>query len=666
MWRKVICGTAIIISLAFILDRIFPLPLDKTKDLSFLVLDSQGDLLAIHRSQDDKWRLPLSLTNLNPFFKECLIVYEDKRFYSHFGVDPLALCRAIFQSIYHGHIVSGGSTITMQTVKLLSPSPRTWFHKLKEIARALQLEWHFSKDEILTFYLTLTPYGKNLEGIRAASLAYYGKEPFHLSPDQAALLVALPQNPNRYRPDLFPLQARYQRNKVLDIYQNKTRKLSQKTLKEALEEPIPISFHPFPHHAYHLSHNLQLSNIASPVQTTLRASLQKGLETLLNTTTKEFSREQTAAALIVDNHTHEIIAYVGSAVPLDVNRLGYIDMVLAVRSPGSTLKTLIYALAFHEGWLKPTSILHDRPRQFGTYTPTNFADSFHGDVTISEALQRSLNIPAVTILDRLGAEKFLQWLHEAGTRLRLPHHHQRASLAIALGGVGIRLYDLVTLYSAIANGGLIYPLKNTCQSEDSSPQRLFSEEVSQQITQILRTVPPPPGIAPKGELSPIAFKTGTSYGHRDAWSIGYTHHYTVGVWVGRADGTPVPNQMGRDTAAPLLFRIFSLLEPNPVWGDPISVLTPFTPTKSLEKETLTITYPFHKSTLLAKKSYIDLTAQGGTPPYTWIINGIPVAIAQVTSKVPWTIPSHGFYEIVVVDNNGQWAQTQVKAIALEP
>lgn len=666
MWRKALCGIALTFSSALVLDRIFPLPLSKARDLSYLVLDQRGELLSVHRSQDDKWRFPVSVSELNPFYKECLIVYEDKRFYSHIGVDPFALGRAILQSMRHGHIVSGGSTITMQTAKLLSPSPRTWLHKIKEMGRALQLEWHFTKDEILTLYLTLAPYGSNLEGIRAASLSYFGKEPFHLCPSQAALLVALPQNPNRHRPHLFPLKAQQQRNKVLKIYQNHTRKLAPKTLEEALIEPIDATFHPFPHYAYHLSHTLQMQRVPSPVRTTLHSSLQQGLETLLQATAKTFSREQTAAVLIVDNHTHEIIAYAGSALPMDTSRLGYVDMVRAIRSPGSTLKTLIYGLAFDEGWLKPTSIMHDRPRQFGSYTPTNFADSFHGDVTIAEALQRSLNIPAVITLERLGPEKFLQWLHEAGIVLHLPPTHQRASLAIALGGVGIRLYDLVVLYSAVASGGLLSPLKSVSQEEAATSQRLFSEAAAQQITRILRGIPPPPGFSPKGgDLnSPIAFKTGTSYGYRDAWSIGYSRRYTVGVWVGRADGTPVPDQMGRDTAAPLLFRTFALVEPQPSWGDWDQTTNHFHDSRPLEKEALTITFPFNKSTLLANNDLpVILTAQGGHPPYTWLINGIPVAIGQTEPKATWNIPSLGSFDIVIIDKNGQSSQTQVKVVA---
>lgn len=623
------------------------------------MLDCEEQPLFISLSQDDKWRLPVEVSDVSPFFKDCLITYEDKRFYSHFGVDPLALGRAVWQRIKHGHVVSGGSTLTMQVAKLLDPSPRTWPHKLKEIFRAFQLEWRFSKEEILKLYLTLAPYGRNLEGIRAASLHYFGKEPFHLTPPQAALLVALPQNPSYLRPDLHPKAAQKQRNKVLSLYPQQT---------QALREEIALHHSPFPQQAYHFAQILKKTCRTNPCTSTLKATFQKKLEAILQTAVATLPSEQTAAAVIVDNHTHEIVAYVGSAFPHAFHKKGYVDIVRSIRSPGSTLKPFIYGLAFHEGWLKPFSIVKDQPYHFGNYHPTNFLDHFHGNVTVAEALQRSLNIPAVAALERLGPGHFLHWLQDVDVMLRTPKPGSPPSLAIALGGVGTRLIDLVSLYSALANDGLFYPLawQKTVSKEAQTGRRLLSHKAAHMIGNILRASPPPDGYAPQGVglYSSIAFKTGTSYGHRDALCLGYTERYTVGVWLGRADGTPVPAQVGRKHAAPLLFQIFAAIEPEALKGTPATPTTQrLLPSRHHDEEELLITFPFDESILLATTP-IALTAQGGKPPYTWYIDDSPLVVSSTKMQMPWLNALPGFHEIMVIDSQGKTARTHVRLTAM--
>ncbi len=518
--RKLICILAFFIGL-WGLDFIFPLPLKKAKNLSYLLYDRNNQLISAMPSVDEKWRLPL--TSAPPqLFTKMLVSFEDKRFFYHPGIDPLALLRAFGQFIIHRKIISGGSTLTMQVVRLLDPKPRTIINKLTQILRAAQLELHYSKQDILKFYLTLAPYGGNLEGIRAASLAYFKKEADQLTHAEMALLVAIPQFPTATRPHIYPDRAKLQRNKVIKrMMQNHI--LNEQQANEAMADPVPFIRHPFPSLAPHLIRTFIKENPELHVfNTTLDKILQENLESLLLKQLDSFENHQTAAALVVSNKTREILAYVGSAKFLDERKEGHVDMTKAIRSPGSALKPFIYAMAFDDGFVHPETLIDDVFTNFQGYTPTNFQDTFHGTLSLRESLQQSLNIPAVVLLEHIGTKRFKDILENLGVRLKLPDKSPIASLPIALGGVGITLFDLTALYCALANGGEFSPLKINLNNKNDLKKVFVKKAASWYIARILENSPVPEGFLDwhtTGKQA-VAFKTGTSYGARDAICMG--------------------------------------------------------------------------------------------------------------------------------------------------
>ncbi len=536
-----------------------PAPLGKDIEYSARVLDRNGHLLRAYATTDGRWRLPAMATDVDPRFFDVLFAYEDKRFRSHYGVDPVAMTRAGFQLVTSGHIVSGGSTLTMQVARLLEPRKnRTVSAKLRQIVRALEIERTLSKNQILTLYLNLAPYGGNIEGIRAASLAYFGKEPRHLSLGEAALLVALPQSPEQRRPDRFPGIARAARNRVLDRFAA-TRPVPPDEIALAKAEPVPTSRRPMPMLAPHAS-DQAIAN--APAGQEIRLSLDGGLQQSLEELAR--ARERTLAAslspnislaiLAVDNATGQVIAHVGSPAYFDAARAGQVDMTQALRSPGSTLKPFIYGLGFEDGSIHPETLIEDRPMSYGAYAPKNFDYNFQGTLSVREALQLSRNVPAIAVLDRVGASRLAARLAQAGATLSLPDG-EAPGLAIGLGGAGIRLSDLVMLYAGVARLGMAVQLRERVDAPLSETRRLMDSAAAWYVSNVLLGSPPPDNGAP----SRVAFKTGTSYGYRDAWSIGFDGKYTVGVWVGRADGAPVPGLFGRAAAAPILFDAFARL-----------------------------------------------------------------------------------------------------------
>src|SRR5438874_9979081 len=388
-----------------------------------------------------------------------LLAAEDQRFATHPGIDALAVLRAFGQLARHGHIVSGASTLSMQVVRLLERRPRSLAAKAVEAAEALSLERHLAKNAILGLYLTLAPFGGNLEGVRAASLAYFGKEPRHLSPGEAALLVALPRMPEQLRPDRHPEAARHARDAVLERMRQRGI-ISEATLVEARAEPLPRQRLALPFHAVHLARALRTDAPDKAVQhTTIDPLRQQQIEALLRRESAALDPQATLAALVIDNREQRVIAYVGNAEFDSVQRHGTIDMARAVRSPGSALKPFIYAMAFARLLIHPETVLEDRPRHFGDYAPTDFDGHFQGAVSAAEALQYSLNVPAVAVLDKLGPSRFTAALETAGIRLRLPAPSADPGLAIALGGAGISLTELATLYAALAHDGRVAPLR---------------------------------------------------------------------------------------------------------------------------------------------------------------------------------------------------------------
>jgi len=371
---------------ARILDVIFPINLNRISDKSSVVLGKDNELLSVLLTQDGYCRLGSKVSEVDPLFIKILIAYEDKRFFSHFGVDPFALVRALIQRIKSGRTISGGSTLTLQTVRLLEPRARTLSNKLIEMLRATQLEYHFSKQEILHLYLTLASYGGNLEGIRSASLAYLNKEPKQLTVAEAALLVALPQKPSRLRPDLYPNQALLNRNKVITRME-KMKILDKEKIKEAMEDKIPHQKYPFPFLAPHLAYSFKFQYPTQKVhQTFIDKTLQLQLEALLKQQAQFLERSQTIAALVVENKTQKVISYVGSADFFAEHKFGQVDIIKSYRSPGSALKPFMYAMGFDQGYIHPNTLIQDIPTLFSDYAPKNFKDVFHGMVTIREAL----------------------------------------------------------------------------------------------------------------------------------------------------------------------------------------------------------------------------------------------------------------------------------------
>ena len=435
-----------------------PPPLGRDLEVSTLVLDRNGKLLRAYLTSEGRWRLPATREQVDPIFLEALLAYEDKRFFSHPGVDPLAVMRAAYQFVTHGRIVSGGSTITMQVARLLEPRRhRSLDAKIRQTVRALELEWALSKDEILGLYLTLAPYGGNLEGIRAASLAYFGKEPRRLTLGEAALLVALPQSPEFRRPDRFPEKAKLARDRVLDRIAGKGL-FSDAEIAHAKQEDVPTARKKMPLIAPHAADQaLAQTPKERVVRLTIDGGLQRSLEKLARERAETLGADMSVAIVVVDNATGEVLARVASPDYFDVRRAGAVDLTQAVRSPGSALKPFIYGLGFEDGLIHPESLIEDRPIRYAGYAPENFDLTFQGTVTVRRALQLSLNVPAVAVLDAVGPSRLVARLAQAGAPLEL-QKSEAPGLALGLGGVGVRLTDLTMLYAGLARQGTVAPL----------------------------------------------------------------------------------------------------------------------------------------------------------------------------------------------------------------
>ena len=547
-------------AVVFYVAALGPAPRGDRLDYSNIVLDREGRLLRAYADKDGRWRLPVTADDVDPRFLDILLSYEDRRFHSHPGVDVFALGRAALQLITHREIVSGGSTITMQVARLLEPrGARSVSAKLRQMVRAIELERVMTKREILSLYLSLAPYGGNLEGVRAASLAYFGKEPKRLSLGEAALLVALPQSPELRRPDRNPAAAQAARDRVLARAVT-AGVVPRDEISRAMAELVPVARRPMPLLAPHASDAIVAARPDTRVhRLTIGLPLQTALETLARERAQALGPEMSVAVVALDNASGQVLARVASPDYFDVKRAGQVDMSTAVRSPGSTLKPFIYGLAFEDGFLHPETLIDDRPIRYGTYAPENFDLTFQGTVTVRKALQLSLNVPAIAVLERLGVSRLASRINGSGARLVLPKH-EAPGLAMGLGGVGITLCDLTMLYRSFANAGHAAPLTERADAAEASANRLLDPVAAWYVGNALFGTPPPEH-APHGR---IAFKTGTSYGFRDAWAVGFDGRMTIGVWVGRPDGVPVPGLVGRAAAAPILFDAFARSGHSPV------------------------------------------------------------------------------------------------------
>ncbi len=548
-------------------DQLLPPPLPGSSNPAHLaphaqvVLARDGTPLRAFPDRAHIWRHPVRVAEVSPRYVEAVLAYEDRFFYWHPGVNPFALLRAAGQWLWHGHVVSGGSTLTMQVARMLEPefyTSRTLSGKLRQMVRAVQLELRLSKAEILELYLTYAPMGGVLEGVESASRAYLGKPSLALSHAEAALLAVLPQSPSRLRPDRFPERAREARDKVLDRL---VPAWGEATVRDAKQEPVIAQTLREPLLAPLFAERVRkLYPKAQRVDTTLDAGTQASVEQLVAARLAVLPPRVSMAALVVDNATLEVRAYAGSADFSDAERFSHVDMVQGRRSPGSALKPFLYGLALDEGLIHSESLLSDVPQSFAGYQPGNFQASFSGPVGVTEALQKSLNVPAVEVLDRLGPQRFVSLLRRGGLKLDLPRGAE-PNLSVILGGVAVNLEGMVGAYTAFARGGVAGKPRYVADAPVEEA-RLMSEGAAFIIRDVLESGGP---VARQveggvGARRGIMWKTGTSFGFRDAWAVGVSDRYTVGVWVGRPDGTPNPGFFGANVAAPMLVDVFSAID----------------------------------------------------------------------------------------------------------
>ncbi len=626
------------------------------------VRDRNDRLLRAYPVADGIWRLSVAPKDVDADYIAMLLRFEDKRFYDHHGVDLQAMLRAAGQAIWHRRAVSGGSTLTMQVARLLEDgSTGTWAGKLRQLRLALALERHLTKDQILELYLTHAPFGGNIEGVRAATFAWFGNEPHRLTPAQAALLVALPQSPERRRPDRHTAAARQARDRVLQrmVWADV---LTEENARIALSEPVPNAQRRFPRLAPHLADRVRAqAGNQSDSDLTLDGDLQAAVEDLARTAVTEHEDRLSVAMLVADHQTGEILAAVGSAAYRADQRQGFVDMTVALRSPGSTLKPLVYGLAFDRGLAHPETLIHDGPVTFQGYAPENFDGQFHGDIRVRRALQSSLNIPVVRLLDQLGPARLMATLRQGGASPQIPGG--KPGLAVGLGGVGVSLLDLVEVYAGLAAGGQGPVLRYDRRVPSQENARMMTRQSAWHVADILRGVTPPPG-APHGV---VAYKTGTSYGHRDAWAIGWDGQHVIGIWMGRADGTPVPGAFGGDLAAPLMFQVFGLTKPGftPLPPAPLDTLQAVTadlppPLRRFDdrfqvarpQKALRLVFPPDGAKLL-RGERMTLKLRGGQAPFTVLRDGSPVLTGQQRREIDIPMTGAGFSQLVVVDQLGR-------------
>ncbi|MGE8435696.1 MAG: peptidoglycan glycosyltransferase PbpC [Pseudomonas palmensis] len=554
---RLLCAAFACVLLLWLADRLWPLPMP-ADDLARVVLAEDGTPLWRFADAEGVWRYPVTLDQVSPYYLEALLTYEDRWFYRHPGVNPLALGRAAWQNLTGGRVLSGGSTLSMQVARLLDPHSRTLPGKLRQVWRTAQLEWHLSKRQILELYLNRAPFGGTLQGVAAASWAYLGKSPLQLTPAEAALLAVLPQAPSRLRPDRHPERARLARDKVLQRL-GEYQVWPQQRIAEAQEEPLLLAPRQEPALAPLLARRLNRADSPPLIHTTLDAALQRRLEDLLLGWRARLPERTSAAILVVESQTMAVRAYLGSVDLGDERRFGHVDMITALRSPGSTLKPFLYGMAMDDGLIHSESLLQDVPRRYGDYRPGNFSMGFSGPVAASSALALSLNLPAVQLLEAYGPKRFAAQLRMGGMPLSLPMAAE-PNLSLILGGAGSRLEDLVSGYSAFARDGMSAPLR--LQPDAPLVERRLLSPGSAWIIRRILSGQARPDRDPHAELvqrPQLAWKTGTSYGFRDAWSIGVGPRYLIGIWIGRPDGTPVPGQFGLASAAPLMLQVHDVL-----------------------------------------------------------------------------------------------------------
>jgi penicillin-binding protein 1C len=560
--KRAFLGIIIFFVLLLLLNWIFPLP-DRI-EYSTIITDHKGTVIHAFLTSDQQWRMKTTLDEISPLLRKTIIAKEDKRFYHHPGVDPLAMGRAFFKNISKAKRTSGASTITMQVARALEPKKRTYANKLVEMFRALQLEWKYDKDEILQMYLNLLPYGGNIQGVKSASILYFGKNPDHLSLAEITALSIIPNRPSSLvigRANDVIVQ---ERNRWLQIFAGE-KVFTQKEIADALQEPLTASRGTVPRLVPHLANKLKRQG-GDIIQTNIRLNEQMKIETLVEDYVRSLRLRniRNAAVVVIDNERHEVISYIGSADFYDTTDGGQVNGAAAIRQPGSTLKPLLYGLCFDEGLMTPKMVMTDVAINYAGYAPENYDRTFNGYVTTQYALENSLNIPAVKGLRMLGKDRFVQELAACNFE-QVRKDRQKLGLSMVLGGCGTTLEELTGLFSVFANEGRYLPPAMLKQDTATGVEgrRVLSPAAAFMINDILSRINRPDfplNWQSTEHLPKIAWKTGTSYGRRDAWSIGYNKKFTVGVWAGNFSGEGVPELSGSGTATPLLFKIFNTID----------------------------------------------------------------------------------------------------------
>lgn len=565
--KIMIVGVIVIIALTVILifdSLLFPLPMERLrKPSAAFVYSRDKNLLGCFTSTDSYWRKPIKLESISPLLQKSVIACEDRWFYYHPGVNLFSLVSAAVDNLRAGKVVRGGSTITMQVARMMEPKSRTLKAKIIEILRAFQLEMHFSKRELLELYFNLAPYGGNIEGVGAAAYFYFGKTPIDLTAAQAAMLTSVPNSPTALRPDLNYDRSAAARSRALDVMR-KRGIISENLYREALAEEIrPRKTEP-PQIARHFTRGLALQYPDNPE---IISSLDLRIQNICDGVVKNHKNElaqrgiNNIAVTVIKNSTGELLGMVGSADFGDYRHQGQVNGAMSPRSPGSALKPFVYAMALDQGLLSPHTILEDLPIYYSGYSPENYDKEYRGVVSAADALRLSLNVPAVYICYKVGQRNFYNLLKSGGIS-SLYRKDYDYGLPIILGSCEVRLIDLTNLYSSLGRGGLYYPYHLLKNDSPGDTLRLFSPGASYLISEILSELERPDFPA-SWEFSPnipkVAWKTGTSYGRKDAWSVGYNTEYAVGVWVGNFSGESSPDLVGADAAAPLLFEIFKAI-----------------------------------------------------------------------------------------------------------
>ncbi len=633
-----------------------------------VLADRNGTWLNVRTVENGRWRIKTDLDVVDPAFVEALIEIEDKRFYSHSGVDGAAILRALKTWKQSGVASSGASTLTMQLVRQYKPRPRTFKSKAIESFEALRFELHYTKQEILEQYLTRVSYGGNIEGIDAASRIYFGKSPRFLAPDEIALLIALPQAPEARRPDRNAQAAKIGRRRIL-------KRLASAELITANEYinadtvSIPSKKEKLPQRAWLTARKLAATG--SVTRSALDPHLQTNIENQLAATVEKLPHPVNASAIVVHAKTREVRAH--AAIGRRDHDGGWLDMTAAVRSPGSTLKPFVYGLGMDDGIIGPDTRLRDAPSRFGSYRPENFDRRYYGDVTVAQALQHSLNIPAVGVLDHVGGRRLDAALRASGASPSQSGPNENGSdagLALALGGTGLRATDLAMLYTAIANDGLAGPLKWTLADEMPQPTfELLQADTAKALRRVMADAPRPAGVMPMHlgrDVPDVAYKTGTSYGFRDSWAAAVSGDYVIIVWIGRPDGGPRPGVTGRAAAAPLLFKIADGL----AVGDQVVRVNRPQQTqdrlKSAEEFAPVILFPMDDieiavSVFGAASEGIDLVVQTEASDVRLYVGSDPIHKTRDGFRFKPSAP--GFYELTAIDKKGQKTKGRFRVVS---